>query len=359
MSKLRTTTRRRFLGHSAGAAALLALGRGTVRGATIFPGTDWAERPPAELGVDAAQLDEVVGRLGGRGCVIKDGYVIRKWGDQAERSDWFSSAKPVLSTLLFFAIEEGLVKSVDQPIADFGWPLNDKDRGITFRHLGSMTSGYARPEGPGEAWAYNDFAINLYQKTLFDKVYKDDPKAAAEHPKRLGGLGLQDGLEWRKTNRRLSASVRDFARIAWFWLNRGAWGSGHLLPGRYFDEYMKPQARADLPLTRKAETDDYLGIGTYGGGSDHFTKCGPGVYGFNWWFNGKGGPHPDALTWPDAPPETIMSLGARGNSTAIIPSLKLVVACANGDWNDLKGGDRTSKLDRAVGQIARAAGYRD
>lgn len=359
MNNCPTSTRRRFLQQGAGAGALLFLGHDSAYSETTFPDAAWSERSPAELGIDAAQLDEVVGRLGGRGCVIKDGYVVKTWGDQAERSDWFSSAKPVLSTLLFFAIQEGLVKSVDQPIAEFGWELKPKDRGITFRHLGSMTSGYARPEGPGEAWAYNDFAIQLYQKTLFDKVFKGDPKEAAEHPKRLGGLGLQDGLDWRKTNRRLSASVRDFARIAWFWLNRGAWRGGNLLPGHYLDDYMKPQAPADLPLTQKADTDDYLGIGTYGGGSDHFTKCGPGVYGFNWWFNGKGGPHPDALTWPDAPPETIMSLGARGNSTAMIPSLRLVIACANGDWNDLKGGDRKSKLDRAVGQIARAAGYRE
>jgi len=56
-----------------------------------------------------------------------------------------------LSTLLFFAMQEGLVKSVDQPIQDFGWPLKGKDGGITFRHLGAMTSGYMRPEGPGEA----------------------------------------------------------------------------------------------------------------------------------------------------------------------------------------------------------------
>lgn len=109
--------------------------------------------------MDPGPLREIADLLGGRGCVVKDGYVVKAWGDQSERSDWFSSAKPVLSTLLFRAITEGLVKSVDQPIADFGWPLQDKDRGITFRHLGAMTSGYRRPEGPGQAWAYNDYAI--------------------------------------------------------------------------------------------------------------------------------------------------------------------------------------------------------
>ena len=321
-----------------------------------FPGTTWERRAPADLGLDAARLDEVARLLGGRGCVIKDGYVATAWGDQAERSDWFSSAKPVLSTLLFFAVEEGLVKSVDQPIADFGWDLRPKHRGMTFRHLGSMTSGYARPEPPGAAWAYNDFAIQLYQKTLFDKVFRDDPKAAAEHPNRLGALGLQDGLEWRRSNRRLSASVRDFARIAWFWLNRGRWGDRQVLPRRHFDEPMRPQTPKDLPRTRQADTDDYLGIGSYGGDSDQ-TEEGPGIYGFNWWFNDTGRPHPDTPTWPDAPPDTVMSVGARGNCAAIMPSLNLALVCAQGDWH-LKAGDRSSKMNRALAMVARAAGYR-
>ncbi|MBI2434039.1 MAG: serine hydrolase, partial [Candidatus Hydrogenedentes bacterium] len=142
-----------------------------------FPGPQWEERPPESMGMSAALLDELTNTLGGRGCVIRDGHLVKHWGNQAERGDWASSAKPVLSTLLFFAVEEGLVKSVDQPIAEFGWELKEKDKGITFRHLGAMMSGYARPEPAGAAWAYNDFAIQLYQKTLFDRVFKGDPKA--------------------------------------------------------------------------------------------------------------------------------------------------------------------------------------
>ncbi|UCH36616.1 MAG: serine hydrolase, partial [Armatimonadota bacterium] len=237
---------------------MMSLSASALSTEVVFPGAAWEQRAPADLGLDSAILDELAQKLGGRGCVIKDGYVVKAWGDQAERSDWFSSAKPVLSTLLLFALQEGLVESVDQPIADFGWDLKPKDQAITFRHLGSMSSGYARPEPPGAAWAYNDFAIQLYQQTLFDKVFRDDPKAAAEHPDRLGALGLQDGLAVRAKNRRLSASVRDFARIAWFWLNRGRWGDRQVLPRRYFDEYMRPQTPKDLPRTQQAETDDYL-----------------------------------------------------------------------------------------------------
>jgi len=323
----------------------------------VFPGAQWEQRSPAQLGLAPELLDEVAGMLGGRGCIVKDGYVVKTWGDQAERGDWFSSAKPVLSTLLFFALKEGRAKSVDQPIVDFGWDLKPKDRGITFRHLGAMTSGYARPEPAGAAWAYNDYAIQLYEKTLFDKVFKDDPKKLSDDSRRLGALGLQDGLEWRATNRRLSASVRDFARIVWFWLNRGRWGERQVLPRRCFDEYMRPQVPKDLPRTQEADTDDYLGIGSYGGDSNQDTYGG-GIYGFNWWFNDTGRLHPAVRTWPDAPADTVMSLGARGNCSAIMPGLGLAVVCANGNWASVKAGDPKSKLNRVLGLAARAAGYR-
>ena len=321
-----------------------------------FPGAAWEERDPAQLDLVPATIDELAERLGGRGCVVKDGYIVKTWGNQSTKGDWFSSAKPVLSTMLFFAIHEGLVESVDQPIATFGWDLSAKDKALTFRHLGSMTSGYARPEPPGAAWAYNDFAIQLYQKTLFDKVFAARGKEVAEAAHRLGALGLQDGLDFNSKHR-LKASVRDFARIVWFWTRKGRWGDRQILPQHYFDEYMRPQAPKDLPQTAPAETDDYLGIGSYGGGSDHFSEAGPGIYGFNWWFNDTGRLHPHALTWPDAPRDTVMSLGARGNSTAFIPSLNVALVCADGDWGEVQGGNRTAKMNRALKMLAEACGY--
>jgi len=220
-------------------------------------------------------------------------------------------AKPVLSTLLFFAIQEGKLSGVDTPIESFGWKLSAKDRGITFRQLANMVSGYARPETPGAAWAYNDYAIQLYQLTLFDKVFREEPEAAAMHPRRLGALGLEDGLAF-SANRRLSASVRDFARIAWFWLNRGNWGASNCSTG-VSSTSMPPAGSLQTPQTAQAKTDDYLEIGTFGGGSDHFTEYGAGIYGFNWWFNSTGRLHPDRRTWPAAPADAFMSIGAGGN----------------------------------------------
>jgi CubicO group peptidase (beta-lactamase class C family) len=320
----------------------------------VFPNAAWASKKPNELGLDDARLDAVAAALGSRGCVIKNGYVVKTWGSQDQIGDWASSAKPVLSTLLMFAAQEGKVKGFDQPIADFGWALLPKDRTMTFRHLASMTSGYARPEEPGKAWAYNDYAIQLYQKTLFDKVFQGTPEAVFHDPNRFGALHLQDGFVFRKSNRRMSASVRDFARVAWFWLNRGNWNGKQILPRAYFDENMRPQVPKDLPLSVEAKTNDYLHIGTYGGESSQFSKGGPGIYGFNWWFNGTGMHHPDVLTWPDAPKDTLMSIGRRGNCSVIIPSMDLVVVAADADWGPNEPGRAGSVLNQRLKAIVAA-----
>jgi CubicO group peptidase (beta-lactamase class C family) len=282
--------------------------------------------------------------------------VVKAWGDQAEKSDYYSSAKPILSTLLFFALKEGKVRSVDQPIAEFGWPLSAKDRAMTFRHLGAMSGGYARPEAPGAAWSYNDFAINLYQKTLFDRVFAGGgtPEAIAHDPGRFGALGLEDGLSFRKTNRRISGSARDLARLGWFWLNEGAWDGRQVLPREMFREYVKPQAPKDLPQTARADTDDYLKIGSYGGGSDHFSNYGPGIYGFNWWFNANGRTHPDAVTWPDAPADVYLTLGFGGNSSAILPSRRAVLVALKADWGAVEPGEPDARMNRVLKAFAEA-----
>ena len=326
-----------------------------VAAEVVFPGESWNVKQPQELGLDAARLDAVAAALGSRGCIVKNGHVVKTWGSQSEKGDWASSGKPVLSTLLMFAVKEGKVKSFDQPIADFGWNLLPKDRSMTFRHLASMTSSYARPEEPGKAWAYNDYAIQLYQKTLFDKVFQGTPETVFRDPNRFGALQLQDGFTFRPSNRRMRASVRDFARVAWFWLNRGTWNGTQILPRACFDENLRPQVPRELPVSGPAKTNDYLRIGTYGGESNHFSRSGPGIYGFNWWFNDTGSLHPKTLTWPDAPKETVMSIGVRGNCSVMIPSLNLVVVAADANWGDFEPGKTDSVMNQLL-QLIVAAG---
>lgn len=304
-------------------AGIIDSGTGLPEGEVVFPGEHWEVRTSAQVGLDSAKLDEFAKAVGGPGCIIRDGYMIYSWGDIASKLDWASAMKPVMSTMLLFAVHEGKLPSVDALVNPYvkkayGSSLNAKDQAMTFRHLADMVSGYGRVEAPGEAWAYNDWAINLYSKVLFDGVFQEKPDSAAKKASRLGVLQIEDGTFFgSRDGYGLLMSPRDFARIGWFWLNKGNWNGKQILPESFFDNYMKADVPPDLPRS-SAETSDYLDVYFTGGGTDQ-TPRGPGIYGFNWWFN------TEKRTWPDAPEDTFQANGHwNGEVCCVIPSLKLV-----------------------------------
>ena len=320
---------------------------------TVYPDKQWERRDPAELGMDPDKLELFAQRVGGSGCVIKDGYLVYAWGDQDEQVDWFSAAKPVLSTLLMFAVNEGKLASVDAPVGDY-WPLSQKDQGMTFRHLADMTSGYMRAEKPGQAWAYNDYGISLYVQTL-RKVFGQTLEEAIRQ--RMGALQFQSERVFSEdSNRhggRLVCTPQDFARIGWFWLNKGKWKDQQLLPAQMFDTYCRVDVPADMPRTRGDETENYLGIKTYGGGHNQ-TKFGPGIYGFNWWFNAYS-PIGKATLWPTAPADTFQANGRWGTDVmTIFPSLKMVVV-GEGEWGRFEPGEPIAQLNQNLRLLVEAA----
>jgi CubicO group peptidase (beta-lactamase class C family) len=288
----------------------------------VFPGASWDLCEPAQVGLDAALLERFATNVGGDGCIIKDGRLVKAWGEQTTHKWWASASKPVLSTLLLLAVQEGKLASVDTPVRSVGWDLSAKDSTMTFRHLANMVSGYACGEPPGAAWGYNDFAIQLYARSL-EKTFKQSLDEALKQ--RLAPLKFEDGSFFGHGNGlSVDATPRDFARLGWLWLNRGRWNGGELLSEKLFDACIKPGVPANLPRTITKKGEDYLGIGTYGGGTDQ-TPYGPGVYGFNFWFNGFT-PSGERV-WPAAPPDTYQANGLWNRDTVtIFPSLRMVVA---------------------------------
>ena len=299
----------------------------------VFPVRQWEQRSPEQMNLDVKTLDALAARTGGTGAVVRHGYLCYTWGDQ-QPTDWLSAAKPVISTMLMFAINEGKLGSADDLVANWGWPLLEKDRTMSFRHLADMTSGYACAEAPGAAYGYNDLGIRLYGMTM-DKVFGCHLDKAAMEPTRLGGLGLEGGsvFNCRVGNHGVGLSPTDFCRIGWFWLNRGRWGEKQLLPRKLFDLHCRPDVFADLPRTasKRDTTNDYLQIGSYGGGVSQ-TKNGPGIYGFNWWFNtlavGAKGLH-----WPSCPADTFQANGLWGKfNCTMFPSMGMVLAASRSEW---------------------------
>jgi len=83
------------------AALLFSLFGHPVPAGAAFPGATWAFKTPAELALDSAKLDAARDYIGGRGCVVRHGYMGYTWGDQSQRQDVASACKPWYSTFLF------------------------------------------------------------------------------------------------------------------------------------------------------------------------------------------------------------------------------------------------------------------
>jgi hypothetical protein len=79
----------------------------------VFPSSTWSTRTPAQVGLSRAALDELRDATGNRaGVIIKNGYLVYSWGNIAAKFDWASAAKPLVSTMLFFAIRENRLPGV-------------------------------------------------------------------------------------------------------------------------------------------------------------------------------------------------------------------------------------------------------
>lgn len=326
-----------------------------------FPGSTWTQRTPAELGLSPTVLAALASAVGGNGFVCRHGYQAYSWGSVSAKDDWASAAKPVTGTMVMFAQHEELITDFDDLIEDIGaggsaWNLITKDETMTWRHLLNMISGYACDENPGAAWAYNDYAVRLLSESIFDVIFDEgSPNAAALDSGRFGALGLQDGSLYSvRDGYGISTSVRDFARIGWFWMNRGNWNGVQLLPESYFDEHLAPFVPGDLPRTTTVSANDYLAIGTFGGEHDQ-SEFGPGIYGNAWWFNSFVGETANRA-WPDAPPDLYVAQGSFGTENVImIPSLGIVCASYGGDWGTFAPGDSGSEMNDLFALLASAA----
>lgn len=325
---------------------------------SIIPGDAWAACRPADAALDDRQLHALAELVQGRGCVARGGQMVFTWGDPSASSDLASAAKPVLSTLMLIAVQEGLLTSPDDRLAAVDPRLAElnggKDAGITWRHLASQTSGYGLSEPPGAAYAYNDFALALYYQTLMERVYQADGTQVLAS--RLAGpLGFQDPYTYdtfpNDRPGRLSLSVRDFARFGLLYLREGRWNGTQVVRPDLLRMAVSSPIPANMPHTSRIYADMLPGQRSMGG-TRHITTEGPGFYSFNWWLNWSR--DLGRAAYPALPPDTFLASG-HGSQKAlwVVPAWDLVVA-----WNtqavQMVENDHDPLVDRAT-EIIRAA----
>ena len=346
---------RRWLGIGAFAAlvavgAVLALRHAAAARGPIYPGKHWSWKAPEEAGFSAAKLRAFSDKAGGIGCLVHGGEMIHAWGDVAFRGDVASSAKPIYAYLVFRAIEEGRIGSLDDHVDHWAPEIRDlnghagyPDRDITFRHLLNQTSGYGLEERPGEAFAYNDFATALLAWTVFHRVY-ESPRGLDDEVLNGDLLGKAIGFEDAPTvvhrnsrPYRVRISARDQARFALLYLRGGEWDGQRLLGEELFRQVLGEPLPHDFPRTSGREAEIVAGARSIGGGMDQ--KHHLGCLGHYWWFNHV---TPDGTRLlPDAPPGTFFGSGYGGRFAMIVmPELDLIVV-----WTDVYEHEDWTPLD--------------
>lgn len=308
-------------------AFFLVLGLAILAGpvvthAQVFPGATWAQRTPEQAGMSRAKLQELQDTVGGDGMIVRGGYQVWAWGDLDLARNWGSAAKPPISTMLFLAVTQGRC-STTSPMSLYMTGGSTKDRAITLHQLANMTSGYSRGENSGAAWAYNDYAIQLYGYAMYHGVYDDAPSNV--FPVQLAFLQFEDNpvVSDVQYGRLVGVSIRDYSRIGLLWLRRGNWNGVQRINSSLFN-LLTNQVATSTPVTSQDGAESW-NLGTFGG-PDNQTPNGPGEYAYNFWVNTNG-------LWPGVPADVFQATGHGGlEICTVFPTQDIVATGIGGAW---------------------------
>ena len=322
----------------------------------VFPGKDWAKKTPGEVGLDARKLEQFSRFVGGRGCLVRRGYMVYSWGEVGRRADVASACKPFYSHFLFKALEDGAIQSLDEKAVRWEPRLNFinrelafKDKDIAWRHFANQTSCYQLVEKPGTAYAYNDWQMALFWDTLFLNVYGtgyDNVDKGVFHPLLTDPLQCQDNptmMAFGTKNRpgRVGISVRDFARFGLLYLRQGDWNGRQLISREHALMAVTSPLPNAIPRAGQDAAEMIPGQRTLGSSSkpdnqtDHF-----GSYSWLWWINGID--REGTRMWPDAPTGTYGAFGHGGpRAMWVIPSLDVVVSYNDAKLNGWNSGEQS------------------
>ena len=313
-----------------------------------WPGKEWQVAEPEELGIDRNRLAEA-GRYQAviaennpyRILVARHGKIAAEWNFRSDpfvKAPQASASKSTYSSVLGIAIQEGVIRSENDRVADYYPEMLDIAPGegpkegryafpdnaeITFRQLIGNTSGYMKPgEAPGKVFNYQTFGMNILTHAVAAaySLYK------TSKPEQGAGFGtltewkirnVIDGTwSWEYRNFDMPAEAklgvfgymtgyqmtpRNMARMGWLWLNRGNWNGAQVIPSDWIDKATRvsPEILNNEPQDRH-------------------------VYGLGFWCNDQ------AQVWPDLPNDSFAASGAGNQHILVCPSLDLVVVQSPG-----------------------------
>ena len=289
-----------------------------------FPDSIWQTKKPAELKMNAVLLDSAVSfalqndsktdydlrianmkayanepnyKIAGpmrergkpAGIILKNGYIVAQWGDVKRVDMTFSVSKSFLSTVAGIAVDDHLIKNIDDHVNEYEW--DDKYEGdhnskITWRHLLTQSSDWSgclfdvcdwadRPpkQGgiddwknrkllePGSVFEYNDIRVNLLAYSLLQVIRKPLPVVLRERI--MNPIGASTTWRWYgydnsfvNVDGQMIESVSggghfgggifinalDQARFGLLFLRKGKWKNQQLISSTWVNAVGQPSA---------------------------------------------------------------------------------------------------------------------
>jgi CubicO group peptidase (beta-lactamase class C family) len=233
--------------------------------------------------------------------------------DDTDLNTSFSMAKSYASALVGIAIDEGYIKSVNEPITNYIPGLLKKDKrfeSITIRHLLTMSSGIKYEEGgdlpwsekaddtktyystdlrelalencriegkPGEYFEYNNYNPLLVGLILERATGMSVSRYLQE--KLWKPMGMEEDGSWsldstqsgfEKMESGVNARPRDFARFGMLFAGEGDWEGRQLISRGWVEE----STRADISTDPAQDYQYFWWVNTPDGETHHFSARG-------------------------------------------------------------------------------------
>ena len=346
---------------------------GSAQDITYFPERNaiWQEKTPDEVNVNSALLADAVAfansneyseskdlriailkgfarepfheilgptkeRGGPAGIILKNGYVVAKWGDTKRVDMTFSVTKSFLSTVAGLAYDNGLIATTEDNVVNYIWDGTFKgnhNSKVTWAHLLQQNSDWSGDLWGGKDWAdrppreggiddwkhrelkepgtfmeYNDVRVNVLAYSLthvwrqpVPQVLKErimDPIGASTTWRWFGydnAWTVIDGLKMKSvtggghSGGGIFISSEDMARFGLLFLNNGKWKEQQLISESWIEKAITPS----IPNAN---------------------------YGYMWWLNKKGDRH-----WEGLSENIYYAAGFGGNFIVIDKENDLVV----------------------------------
>ncbi|EAR02705.1 serine hydrolase domain-containing protein [Maribacter sp. HTCC2170] len=312
-------------------------------------------------GFEREPFHEILGptkkRGGPAGMILKNGYVIAKWGDTKRVDMTFSVTKSFLSTIAGLAEDHGLIANTKDIVEDYIWDgtFGGEHNGkITWEHLLQQNSDWSgelwggkdwgdRPpkEGdiddwkfrklnePGTVMEYNDVRVNVLAYSLTHVWRKPLPMILKEQVMDKIGASTTwrwhgyknawteiDGIQMKSvtggghSGAGIFINAEDMARFGLLFLNNGKWRNERIISEEWIQKAITPSK--------------------------------PNVnYGYMWWLNKKGNRH-----WKGLSENIYYAAGFGGNFIVIDNKNDLVIVTRWLEPNKI--GDFMSKVNAAL-----------